>query len=106
LVRYTPAGSDIDSVFDVKVIYQQRFEDVDITRVPPTFMPKTGPFDLTDWEKVYATLAGNDIFDVREIDRAGAIIIVRPDQYVAHVLPLTASDELAAFFAQNFLPAS
>lgn len=106
LVRYTPAGSDIDSVFDVKVIYQQRFEDVDITRVPPAFMPKTGPLDLTDWEKVYATLAGNDIFDVREIDRAGAIIIVRPDQYVAHVLPLTASDELAAFFAQNFLPAS
>jgi phenol 2-monooxygenase (NADPH) len=26
-------------------------------------------------------------------------VIVRPDQYVAHVLPLTATDELAAFFA-------
>ncbi len=25
-------------------------------------------------------------------------MVVRPDQYVAHVLPLTATDELAAFF--------
>ena len=27
-----------------------------------------------------------------------AIVVVRPDQYVAHVLPLAATDELAAFF--------
>jgi phenol 2-monooxygenase len=106
LVHYTPAGSEIDSIFDVKVIYQQRFEDVDIARVPVTFMPKTGPFELTDWEKVYATLPGEDIFDAREIARTGAVVVVRPDQYVAHVLPLTATEELAEFFAQNFLPAS
>ena len=30
---------------------------------------------------------------------SGAVIVVRPDQYVAAVLPLTATDELAAFFA-------
>ncbi|MEO6941429.1 MAG: FAD-binding monooxygenase [Terrimesophilobacter sp.] len=106
LVRYTPRGTDIDSVFDVKVIYQQRFEEVEIARVPPTFMPKTGPFKLTDWEKVYATLPGEDIFDVREIARGGAVVLVRPDQYVANVLPLTATSELAAFFAQNFLASS
>ncbi len=105
LARHTPEGTDIDSVFDVKVIYQQRFEDVDIMRVPSTFMPKTGPFGLTDWEKVYAVLPGEDIFDAREIARGGAVVIVRPDQYVAHVLPLAATDELAAFFAQNLLDA-
>jgi phenol 2-monooxygenase len=27
------------------------------------------------------------------------MIVVRPDQYVAHVLPLDGYDELAAFFA-------
>ncbi|WP_111718640.1 FAD-binding monooxygenase [Homoserinimonas sp. OAct 916] len=106
LVRCTPAGGDIDSVFDVKVIYQQGFEDVEIARVPPTFLPKTGPFELTDWEKMYAVKRDEDIFDVREISRDGAVVIVRPDQYVAHVLPLAATDELAAFFAQNLLPAS
>lgn len=105
LVRCTPAGSDIDSVFDVKVIYQQRFEDVEIARVPPTFMPKTGPFELTDWEKTYATWPDEDVFDAREIAREGAVVLVRPDQYVAHVLPLNATGELATFFAQNFLTA-
>lgn len=106
LMQYTPAAADVDSVFDVKVIYQQRFEEVELMRVPPVFMPKTGPFELTDWEKVYATLPGEDIFEEREIARQGAVVIVRPDQYVAHILPLTATDEVAAFFAQSFLPAS
>ncbi len=40
LVRHTPDGADIDSVFDVKVIWQQRFEDVDIARVPAAFLPE------------------------------------------------------------------
>ena len=43
--------------------------------------------------------AGADVFDERGIDRAGAIVVVRPDQYVANVLPLTATEELAEFFA-------
>ena len=106
LARYTPAGTDIDSVFDVKVIYQQRFENVELAQVPVTFMPKTGPFELTDWEKVYASLPDDNIFDAREIAREGVIVVVRPDQYVAHVLPLNATNELAAFFEQNFLTAS
>jgi 3-hydroxybenzoate 4-monooxygenase len=39
---------------------------------------------------------GPDIFDLRGIDRAqGALVVVRPDQYIAHVLPLDAHGELA-----------
>ena len=30
--------------------------------------------------------------------KKGCMIIVRPDQYIAHVLPLDAYSELAAFF--------
>ena len=42
---------------------------------------------------------GQDIFDMRSIDRArGCMVVVRPDQYVAHVLPLDAYAELAAYF--------
>lgn len=107
IARYTKTGSDVDSVFDVKVIYQQRFEDIDISLVPATFRPQTGPLQLTDWEKVFAAgpsaWTSTDIFEEREISRSGAVVVVRPDQYVAQVLPLNATDELAAFFAQNMV---
>jgi phenol 2-monooxygenase len=37
---------------------------------------------------------------MRGINREqGCMVVVRPDQYVAHVLPLAAVDELAAYFA-------
>jgi phenol 2-monooxygenase len=107
LARHTPAGADADAVFDVKAIYQQSFEDVDIAHVPAVFFPTSGPLGLTDWEKVYA--AGpdawrtTDIFDERELSRDGVVVVVRPDQYVAAVLPLSATDELADFFAAAFL---
>ena len=58
-----------------------------------------GPFRLTYLENVYATDPAADIFELRGIDRGGAVVVVRPDQYVANVLPLTATAELAAFFA-------
>jgi phenol 2-monooxygenase len=42
---------------------------------------------------------GNDIFAVRGIERErGCMVVVRPDQYVAHVLPLDGFAQLAAFF--------
>jgi phenol 2-monooxygenase len=104
IVRFTPQGSDIDSSFDVKVIYQQDHASVDIGAVNPVYLPIGGPFGLVDYEKVFAADPDSDIFTERGIDRDGAIVVVRPDQYVAQVLPLSATDELATFFAGNMLP--
>ena len=63
---------------------------------------------LTDWEKVYAAAPSawttDDIFAERGLSRDGVVVVVRPDQYVAAVLPLQAHEELATFFAQSFLP--
>ncbi|MFF2030060.1 FAD-binding monooxygenase [Arthrobacter sp. NPDC058192] len=95
----TPSGADRDAWFDVKVIYQQDHTGVDIGAVPAAFKPEVGPFKLTYLEKVYGTDPKADIFDLRGIDRGGAVVVVRPDQYVANVLPLTATAELAEFFA-------
>jgi phenol 2-monooxygenase len=95
----TPEGADADAWFDVKVIYQQDHTSIDINAVPAVFKPEVGPFKLTYLENVYGTDPAADIFDLRGIDRGGAVVVVRPDQYVANVLPLTATAELAAFFA-------
>jgi phenol 2-monooxygenase len=103
LNAHTPEGSEPDSVFDVKVVFQQPHGGVDIGKVPAVFLPRTGPFELIDYEKVYAVDPEHDMFELRGIDRGGVVVVVRPDQYVAHVLPLTATDELAAFFRQNLV---
>ena len=95
----TPSGADLDAWFDVKVIYQQDHTNVDIGAVPAVFKPEVGPFRLPYLEKVYGTDPEADIFDLRGLDRRGVVVVVRPDQYVANVLPLTATAELAAFFA-------
>ncbi|ADX74760.1 2-polyprenyl-6-methoxyphenol hydroxylase-like oxidoreductase [Pseudarthrobacter phenanthrenivorans Sphe3] len=94
----TPSDADPDAWFDVKVVYQQPHTAVDINAVPAVFKPQVGPFKLTDYEKVYATDPNADIFELRGLDRGGVVVVVRPDQYVAHVLPLTATAELAGFF--------
>jgi phenol 2-monooxygenase (NADPH) len=99
--RYTPAGADIDSVIDVRAVFQQPHRSLDVKALPPLLLPRKGRFGLIDYEKAFAPdlKDGPDIFDARGIDRdRGALIVVRPDQYVAHVLPLDAHDELAAFF--------
>jgi phenol 2-monooxygenase len=102
-LRCTPADADLDAWFDVKAIYQGRFDAVDLGAVPPVFLPRTGPLGLVDRHKVFAAGpgpdgTGEDIFEVRGIARGGAVVVVRPDQYVATVLPLAATDELRAFF--------
>jgi phenol 2-monooxygenase len=95
----TPAGLDVDAWFDVKLIVQQPHSEVDLGRVPGAFLPRTGPYGLIDYEKVYAADPEADIFEARGVSREGAIVVVRPDQYVADVLPLSATSELSAFFA-------
>ncbi|AUZ36168.1 phenol 2-monooxygenase [Arthrobacter sp. PGP41] len=94
----TPSDADPDAWFDVKVVYQQPHTAVDINAVPAVFKPQVGPFKLTDYEKVYGTDPKADIFELRGLDRGGVVVVVRPDQYVANVLPLTATAELAEFF--------
>ena len=103
LVAYRREGDGDATLLDLDISYQQQYTDVDILEVPRAFKPKVGAFELDYWEKVYAALPDEDIFDERGISRDGAVVVVRPDQYVAAVLPLGATDELAEFFDGVFL---
>jgi phenol 2-monooxygenase (NADPH) len=105
VVAHTPPGSDVDSLFDVKLVLAEAYPATPVIEVPEAFRPRSGPLGLMDYEKVYACGPGPDIHELRGIDRdAGAIVVVRPDQYVATVLPAGARRELAAFFAGALLP--
>jgi phenol 2-monooxygenase len=101
VTKYTPAGEDIDAVIDVRAIFQQGHHDLDIKAMPALLLPQKGKFGLRDYEKIFSPdlKNGQDIFTMRGIDRErGCMVIVRPDQYVGHVLPLDGYAELAAYF--------
>lgn len=99
----TPEGADIDSVLDLRAVLQQPHREVRLDGLPAILLPRKGQHGLIDYEKAFTSDAAADIFDERGIDRErGALVVVRPDQYVAHVLPLDAYAELNAFFRPIF----
>jgi phenol 2-monooxygenase len=101
VTRFTPAGADPDSVIDIRAVFQQPHRDLAVDDLPQVLLPRKGRFGLIDYEKAFCPdPTAGDIFDLRGVDReTGCMIIVRPDQYVAHVLPLDAHEELTDFFA-------
>jgi hypothetical protein len=107
VLRYTPDGVDVDGVFDLRAVVQQSHRDVSIQDVPPILRPRKGRYGLVDYEKVFCPDLedGPDVFDQRGVERGdGALVVVRPDQHIADVLPLDAHEELAAFFDVFMLP--
>jgi phenol 2-monooxygenase len=107
--RYTPAQADIDSVIDVRAVFQQDHRELDLMAMPALLLPAKGRLGLRDYEKMFCRdlKSGQDIFALRRINRErGCLVVVRPDQYVAHVLPLDAFAELSAFFDGFMLPQS
>jgi phenol 2-monooxygenase len=101
LVKYTPAGADIDAVIDVRAVFQHGHQEIDIKTMPSLLLPPKGRYGLRDYEKIFCAdlKSGQDIFTMRGIDRErGCMVIVRPDQFVGHVLPLDGFAELAAYF--------
>lgn len=99
--RYTPAGADIDGVIDLRAVFQQDHRELAIEAMPTLLLPRKGRYGLLDYEKMFCPdlKSGHDVFTMRGIDRkAGCMVVVRPDQYVAQVLPLNDFAALAAYF--------
>jgi phenol 2-monooxygenase len=106
--RCTPAHADVDAMIDVRAVVQQSHRDVEVPALPALLRPRKGRYGLIDYQKAFSAnlrrctdpvlRSDTDIYDRRGIDREGCVVVVRPDQHVAGVLPLDAHDELAAFF--------
>jgi phenol 2-monooxygenase len=106
VVRYTPQRADVDGLIDLRAIVQGAFGSLSDAALPPLLRPQKGRFGLEDHEKLFCTdhKGQGDIYAMRGIDRdQGCMVVVRPDQYVAHVLPLGDHAGLAAFFGGVFM---
>ncbi|MDO4916864.1 MAG: FAD-binding monooxygenase [Rothia sp. (in: high G+C Gram-positive bacteria)] len=98
-VKFRREGDDISSMIEPNVIYQQPYTSFTCPEVPAMFRPEVGELGLDYWEKIYSNDAvAGDIFDARGISRDGAVVIVRPDQYVAAVLPLNDFEGICHYF--------
>jgi len=105
--RLTPAGAEPDSVIDVRAIFQQHHRHLAVDKMPSVLLPRKGKFGLIDYEKMFCPdPTADDIFELRGVNReTGCMVVVRPDQYVSHVLPLDGHEALAGFFARILIAA-
>lgn len=87
-VKHRREGEDFSAQIEPVVVYQQEHTEFEITDAPEAFRPRVGELDLEYWDRVYASLPGEDAFSERGISREGAVVVVRPDQYVAGVYAL------------------
>ena len=105
--RYTPKGSNIDDVIDVRAIFQRPHRELALEGMPSLLLPAKGHLGLIDYEKIFCPdlKFARDVFDVRGINRLeGAMIIARPDQYVASILPMQDTKGLIEFFDSFMMP--
>ena len=106
--RFTAAGADVDAVIDVRAVFQQSRHQLAVTALPELLFPPKGFYGLRDYEKAFCALtdAAQDIYAMRGINREqGCLVVLRPDQYIAHVLPLNDTAGLVDFFAGFMLDA-
>lgn len=109
VARYTPAGNDVDAVIDVRAVFQQGHRELAVEAMPSLLLPGKGRYGLRDYEKVFSPdhTSGRDIFELRGIDRErGCMVVVRPDQFVASVLPIDGFEELVAYFDEFMIAAA
>ena len=109
IIKFTPEGSDIDSVIDVRCIFQEMHSSYDFFNLPSLLRPTKGCYNLIDYEKAYCPEADgkNNIFDLRGVDRRkGCVIIIRPDQYVSHIVPIDGHHIITSFFDRFMLERS
>ncbi|WP_282181200.1 FAD-dependent monooxygenase [Aliiroseovarius marinus] len=101
VVKFTGQDEDIDALIDLRAVFQETFDQLAYEDMPSLLKPTKGKLGLQDHEKVFCVdhKGEGDFFDMRGIDRdQGCMIVVRPDQYTAHVLPLDGFDALSEFF--------
>ncbi len=102
LKRYTPVGQDVDAVFDVRAVFQHSHHQLAVTDLPELLFPRKGSLQIRDYEKAYCANIDepSNIFAQRGINREqGCLVVVRPDQYIAQILPLGDTAALEAYFA-------
>lgn len=91
-------GEDIDSIIDLRAVFQQSHRQIKAEDIHPLLTPAKGRYGLLDHEKMFCVDPAFDIYERRQISREeGCLVLIRPDQYIAEIFPLTATTEVGDF---------
>ncbi|KAL2127028.1 hypothetical protein VTI74DRAFT_11446 [Chaetomium olivicolor] len=108
--RFTPSSAYPDSVIDrVLVIASDRVK-VEQEEIPDFFSPVTGKWGMKCLTKVYAddesyNSGHGHAYEAYGVDpKKGALVVVRPDHYVAKIAALEEVDSIRQFFEGFLLP--
>tara|TARA_R110001599_G_scaffold67077_2_gene189630 strand:+ start:15461 stop:17374 length:1914 start_codon:yes stop_codon:yes gene_type:complete len=107
LLRFTPKGMNIDAIINLQAVFQEPHRNIEVTNIHPLLQPSKDLYGLKDYEKVYSAKSAEGCFyEKRGVNKEeGGIIIVRPDQYVAEILPLDDYQSVANFFEKILIEA-
>ncbi|KAJ3574670.1 hypothetical protein NPX13_g4290 [Xylaria arbuscula] len=93
-----------DGLFNIILVLSSKRANVEIETIPKTFTPETGKWKLKNLLNIFVEdESHNDIhkraYEAYGIDpKKGAIVVVRPDQYIARVDPLDHAHCINSFF--------
>ncbi|KAF2825749.1 hypothetical protein CC86DRAFT_467389 [Ophiobolus disseminans] len=102
--RFTPPSHDADSVIEPILVLSSKFLDTEQDAIPDYFWAASGKWKIRDLHKTYIddehyNSGHGHAYEKYGVDeKVGAVVVVRPDQYVSKVTKLEDFDGIATFF--------
>ncbi|KAK3374619.1 FAD binding domain-containing protein [Podospora didyma] len=102
--KFTPKSVDADTVIDRTLVLAGERKKVEQAEIPEFFTPATGKWKMKCLSKVYAddksyNSGHGHAYAAYGVDaQKGALIVVRPDHYVAKITTLEDAETLGEFF--------
>ncbi|KAH7083815.1 FAD binding domain-containing protein [Paraphoma chrysanthemicola] len=102
--RFTPASAEIDSVIEPILVLSSKFLETEQESIPDYFWPVSGKWQIRDLHKTYIddehyNSGHGHAYQKYGVDPdVGAMVIVRPDQYVSKITTLEDVASVAKFF--------
>ncbi|KAJ6122949.1 hypothetical protein N7512_005414 [Penicillium capsulatum] len=108
--KFTPKSRDIDSLIETIIVGHGKRHAVELEQIPQCFYPVAGKNQTRDLHKIYYddesyNKGHGHAYEFLGVDpQQGALIIVRPDQYVSAVIGVQEHREIGEFFAGFLKP--
>lgn len=101
--RFTPSGKPHDEVFELMVVHHAPRQRVTIFDFPSVFR-HFDEIEGWDYNKIFADDVSyhegdGKLYETFGIHEDGCVVIVRPDQYVSYVGPLSEPGAVTKFFS-------